>query len=58
MKGRLLLDVAGILCAVVVAALVTPVLTPRTQGSVAPKRSLSLSQVQSVQRCTAANLNM
>ncbi len=40
MKGRLLLGVAGILCAIMVAALVAPVLTPHTQGSVAPQHAL------------------
>ena len=40
MKGRLLLGVAGILCALMVAALVVPVLTPHTQGSAAPQKRL------------------
>ena len=39
MKGRLLLGVAGILCAIMVAPLVAPVLTPHTQGSVAPRKT-------------------
>ena len=38
MKGRLLLGVAGILCAIILAPLVASVLTPHTQGSVAPRR--------------------
>ena len=40
MKGRLLLGVAGILCAIMVAALVAPVLTPHTQGSAVPRERL------------------
>lgn len=40
MKGRLLLGAAGILCAIMVGALVAPVLTPHTQGSVAPQKEL------------------
>ena len=41
MKGRLLLGVAGILCAIIVAALVAPVLIPHTtQGSAVPRERL------------------
>ena len=40
MKGRLLLGIAGILCAIMVAALVAPVLTPHTQGSGVPQERL------------------
>ena len=59
MKGRQLLGVAGILCAIMVAPLITPALTPQTQGSVAPRmRHLSLSMMKHVQRCTAAILNI
>ena len=42
MKGRLLLGVAGILCAIMVAALVAPVLAPHTQGSAGPNEELLL----------------
>ena len=39
-KGRPLLGVAGILCAIMAAALVAPVLTPHTQGSAVPQEAL------------------
>lgn len=50
MKGRLRLGVAGVLCAIMVAALVAPILTPRTQGSVAPERKLV---IEDNARCSA-----
>ena len=40
MKGRLLLGVAGTLCAIMVAPLVAPVLTPHTQGTAVPQEAL------------------
>ncbi|MXX59794.1 MAG: hypothetical protein F4246_05715 [Rhodothermaceae bacterium] len=44
MKGRLLLGVAGILCALMVAALVAPVLTPSIQGAEVPQEALVFQQ--------------
>jgi len=44
MKGRLLLGVAGILCAITVAALVAPVLTPSIQGAEVPQEKLVFQQ--------------
>ncbi|MXY07126.1 MAG: hypothetical protein F4Y61_00590 [Rhodothermaceae bacterium] len=44
MKGRLLLGVAGILCAIMAAALVAPVLTPSIQGAEVPQEKLVFQQ--------------
>ena len=50
MKERLLLGVAGILCAIMVAALVAPVLTPHIQGSAVPQELLIIEESK---RCSA-----